>query len=112
MDVTTSFLPYGGAGSTSIPLRSSLELFPNDHSNPLIYRRLSLDLRRPVVGEDLAVFWSYLPNRRVSDDAPPGMPCRVSRHESNALTRWALEQYFRPNARVRGEVDRLFEGAS
>lgn len=91
------------------PTQIISDLFPNDHSNPLIYRRLSLDLRRPVVGEDLAVFWSYLPKMaRIRRRAARHVAFRGMNRD--ALTRWALERYFRPNARVRGEVDRLFEG--
>ncbi|SFI67866.1 MULTISPECIES: nodulation protein NodZ [Microbacterium] len=83
------------------------DLFPNDHSNPFIYRKLSIDLAHPDVREPLAVFWSYLPKMaRIRRAAAKVSPFRgMSR---DALTRWALREYFRPNARVRAEVDALF----
>src|SRR4051794_40238990 len=85
------------------------QLFPNDHSSPFVYRRLSIDLAHASVREDLAVFWSYLPKMA-------RIRRRVTRTEefrgmsSAQLSEWALARYFRPNARVRAEVDRLFEG--
>lgn len=83
------------------------DLFPDDHSNPFIYRRLSIDLAHPEVPDQLAVFWSYLPKmariRRRASRSPQfrGMP-------RDQLSRWALDKYFRPNARVRFEVEALF----
>jgi hypothetical protein len=82
--------------------------FPNDHSNPFIYRRLSVSLTRPTAAP-VAVFWSYLPKlarirgraaRRFSGVAMPD------------LVRKALARHFTPNVRVRGEVIRLFHGRS
>jgi Nodulation protein Z (NodZ) len=81
--------------------------YPNDHSNPFIYRKLSVDIAHPEVADDLAVFWSYLPKmariRRKVARAPQfrGKP-------ADEVTRVALSRYFRPNQRVRTEVERLF----
>jgi Nodulation protein Z (NodZ) len=85
--------------------------YPNDHSNPLIYRKLSVDIAHPDVPDDLAVFWSYLPKmariRRRAARAPQfrGKP-------ADEVTRLALSRYFRPNERVRTEVERLFADRS
>jgi Nodulation protein Z (NodZ) len=87
------------------------QLFPNDHSNPFIYRKLSISLTRPDVPGDVAVYWSYLPKlariRRQVARAPE------FRGMSQAdVARRALATYFRPNARVRREVERLFADRS
>jgi hypothetical protein len=82
------------------------EIFPDDHSNPFIYRRLSIDLAHPDVEPAVAVFWSYLPKmarlrRRARRSA------RFRDMTSDDLTRWALQRYFQPSARIRtaaGEV--------
>ncbi|MFH8251576.1 nodulation protein NodZ [Microbacterium sp. B2969] len=87
------------------------DLFPNDHSNPFIYRRLSIDLAHPSVDDDLAVFWSYLPKMSRVRRRARRLP--VFRGMSSAqLSEWALTRYFRPNQRVSREVDALFEGRS
>lgn len=83
--------------------------YPNDHSNPFIYRKLSIDLARPEENSDLAVFWSYLPKMaRVRRQLARSHQYRGMRRSD--VTRSALERYFRPNARVRSEVQSLFEG--
>ncbi len=78
--------------------------FPNDHSNPFIYRRLSVSLSRPS-DAPVAVFWSYLPKleriRRRAVHHFSGM--RMS-----DLARRVLSDHFTPNARVLSEVERLF----
>ncbi|MFU0507212.1 nodulation protein NodZ [Pseudaminobacter sp. NGMCC 1.201702] len=83
--------------------------FPNHHSNPFIYRRLSIDLAHPDSPETIAVFWSYLPKlARVRRQLAASAQFRGM--SSDALARWALNRYFVPNARVRNEVERLFAG--
>lgn len=82
--------------------------FPNDHSNPLIYRRLSLNLTRPAAAP-VAVFWSYLPKlariRRRASLRYPGVPMLE-------IVRRVLFEHFTPNQRVRHAVDQLFEARS
>jgi len=89
------------------PTRIISDLFPNDHSNPFIYRRLSIDLARPATSAPIAVFWSYLPKmarvrrraRRVGQFA--GL-------DSSEMMRWAIDRHFQPKERVRRTVDELF----
>ncbi|HKP05996.1 MAG TPA: nodulation protein NodZ [Microbacterium sp.] len=76
------------------------ERFPDDHSNPFIYRRLSVDLAHPDVEPAVAVFWSYLPKmarlrRRARRSS------RFRDMSSDDMTRWALQRYFRPRDRIR-----------
>ncbi|MDR7110857.1 hypothetical protein J2X03_000713 [Microbacterium trichothecenolyticum] len=82
------------------------ERFPDDHSNPFVYRRMSIDLAHPDVEPAVAVFWSYLPKMA-------RLRRRARRSErfrdmtSDDLTRWALQMYFQPRGRIRdaaGEV--------
>lgn len=82
--------------------------FPNDHSNPFIYRRLSVSLTRPTAAP-VAVFWSYLPKlARIRRRAAS----RFFGVEMPDLARRVISEHFTPNARVRGEVTRLIEGRS
>lgn len=85
------------------------QFFPKDHSNPRIYRKLSIDLAHPHVEEPLAVFWSYLPKsarirKHVAQDP------RFKSMRPTAVTKVALDHYFRPNQRVRDEVSALLSG--
>lgn len=89
------------------PTQIISDLYPDDHSNPLVYRRLSLDLSRPRTDAPVAVFWSYLPKMaRVRR--------RARRHPEFAgmssadMMRWALSRHFRPNLRVEAAVTELF----
>lgn len=85
------------------------ESFPGRHSDPRIYRKLSIDLVRPQADEQLAVFWSYLPKMaRIG---------RLRRHDprfrsmgNSQVAQWALAKYFRPSPRVRNEVEAIFAG--
>ena len=85
--------------------------YPTEHSNPFVYRKLSIDLARPDENSDLAVFWSYLPKMaRVRHQLARSR--RFHGMSPRDATREALKQYFRPNARVRSEVRALFEERS
>ncbi|MBX3596108.1 MAG: hypothetical protein KF874_00925 [Rhizobiaceae bacterium] len=84
------------------------QLFPDNHSNPFIYRKLSVDLARPVADTDLAVFWSYLPKmariRRQVQQLPAYRGLSTSEITRNVLTR-----YFTPNNRVRARVQEVLK---
>lgn len=83
------------------------EFYPNDHSNPFIYRKLSIDLAHPAVEQKIAVFWSYLP--KMTRVWPQVRRSTQFRGKSLAdVTRWALGRYFEPNDRVRAQVADLF----
>lgn len=83
--------------------------FPDSHSSPFIYRRLSIDLSRPDVAARVAVFWSYLPKFARLRGAIRRTPALAGR-STESLARDALDRHFRPNARVRNALDALFAG--
>lgn len=83
--------------------------FPDRHSSPFLYRRLSIDLTRSDPAADIGVFWSYLPKLarlrgRLARDA------RFRGRGIDAITQDALDRHFRPSARIRAAVDALFSG--
>ena len=109
-DARTDVLPRIWAGRLDQhPTDLIHRFFPNDHSNPLIYRKLSIDLARPSVDSPIAVFWSYLPKMsRLSRQVRRSIEFQ---HQSlDDVTRAAIGRYFRPNKRVRSEVGALFDG--
>lgn len=79
------------------------------HSSPFVYRRLSLDLARPAAPERLGVFFSYLP-KLARLRAGMARDPRFRGRPADEVLRDVLARHFTPNARVRGEVDRLFAG--
>lgn len=85
------------------------QFFPRDHGNPRIYRKLSVDLAQPDVEEPLAVFWSYLPKSARIRKHVAHNP-RFKSMRPAAVTKVVLDQYFRPNQRVRDEVSLLLSG--
>lgn len=85
------------------------QFYPDDHSNPYVYRKLSIDLARPQVMEPLAVFWSYLPKMtRIRMHVARSAKYHKMRRDD--VIRTAITRYFRPNERVTAEVDGLFAG--
>ncbi|MBS3649422.1 glycosyltransferase [Pseudaminobacter sp. 19-2017] len=85
--------------------------FPNDHSNPFIYRKLSIDLAHPSADTDLAVFWSYLPKMARIRRQVRALPA-YREFSAGEITRRALSRYFTPNDRVRERVDELLRAKS
>jgi hypothetical protein len=81
--------------------------YPNKHSDPLIYRKLSIDLVGPDPAETVGVFWSYLPKLKRLEQ-------RMARHpefrgrDLSDITSDCLDHYFRPVAEVRERVDAIF----
>ena len=81
---------------------------PNRHSDPLIYRKYCVDIKRLDHPAELAVFWSYLPKLR---------RLRRLRRADAALARLSDEQvfikflksHFTPNERVRTEVTKKID---
>lgn len=83
--------------------------YPDRHSSPFIYRRLSIDLAHPDVDEPVAVFWSYLPKfARLRSQLRSRPEYRGRR--TDEIVREILQRYFTPNPRVRAAVDDLFAG--
>src|SRR6478609_8277735 len=67
------------------------------------------DSANPHVDEPLAVFWSYLPkSARIRNQVAHNPKFKSMRPA--AVTKVALERYFRPNQRVRDEVAELLSG--
>lgn len=83
--------------------------FPDSHSSPFIYRRLSIPLAGPDPLARVGVFWSYLPKLarlrgRLHADR------RFDGRSLDAITQDMLHRYFTPNDRVRQTVSHLFAG--
>jgi len=85
--------------------------FPREHRNPLLYRKLSIDLVSQDPDNPVAVFWSYLPKLQ-------RLAGRIAKHPSFAaknideITCDLLDRYFTPVEQVQHEVDRIFKGQS
>ncbi|MDJ0641451.1 MAG: nodulation protein NodZ [Erythrobacter sp.] len=81
--------------------------FPKSHRNPLLYRKLSIDLIGPDPEQQIGVFWSYLPKLQ-------RLAGRMAKHHRFAgrsiddITSDFLDRYFRPIEVVQKEVDRIF----
>ncbi len=81
--------------------------FPREHRNPLLYRKLSIDLIRPDPGNPVAVFWSYLPKFQ-------RLASRMARHPKFAgksideVARGFLHRFFVPVEDVKRKVDQIF----
>lgn len=83
--------------------------FPNSHSSPFIYRRLSVPLSGADPLAPVGVFWSYLPKLarlrgRLRADR------RFDGRNLDAITQDMLHRFFTPNDRVRHMVSDLFAG--
>ncbi len=81
--------------------------FPDKHSSPFVYRRLSIPLAGPDPQAPVGVFWSYLPkvarlHARLNADP------RFCNRPQHAITHDILERFFTPNDRVRLAVASLF----
>lgn len=83
--------------------------FPEQHSSPFVYRRLSIPLSGPDPAAPVGVFWSYLPKLarlrgRMRADR------QFAGRDLDAITRDTLGEFFTPNDRIRRAVDALFVG--
>lgn len=83
--------------------------FPDKHSSPFIYRRLSVPLSGADPAAAIGVFWSYLPKlarlrRRLQADR------RFDGRNLDAITQDMLHRFFTPNDRVRQAIADLFAG--
>ena len=85
--------------------------FPREHRNPLLYRKLSIDLIGADPGNPVAVFWSYLPKFRRLAARIAAYPAFEGK-SIDQITYDLLDRYFKPVEEVRREVDRIFEGQS
>lgn len=81
--------------------------FPNQHQDPLLYRRLSVDFAGSPTAK-VGVFWSYLPKlkrlaRRMKRDP------RFAGRSQDDVTRAYLARYFRPVSQVSERIDAVFD---
>lgn len=83
--------------------------YPNKHSDPLIYRKLSIDLVGPDPAEAVGVFWSYLPKLKRLESRMARDPAFRGRDLSD-ITSDCLDHYFRPVPAVQERVDAIFNG--
>ncbi len=83
--------------------------FPREHRNPLLYRKLSIDLVGADPGSQVAVFWSYLPKFQRLAARMAAHPAFSGRSVDD-VTCDLLDRYFRPVEEVRTEVGRIFDG--
>ncbi|WP_165853533.1 nodulation protein NodZ [Aurantiacibacter aquimixticola] len=85
--------------------------FPDKHQDPLLYRKLSIDLTGKGHAADVAVFWSYVPKlhrltKRLRKD---GRFTGLALSEIMANT---LATHFQPLEEVSLKVDKLFGASS
>lgn len=81
--------------------------FPKQHQDPLLYRRLSVDLAGPSPAAKVGVFWSYLPKLQRLAGRLRRAPAFAGKSLTD-ITCDYLERYFRPVAPVRDKVDAVF----
>ncbi len=87
------------------------EHFPKQHRDPLLYRKLSIDLVKPDPAPDVAVFWSYLPKLK-------RLAARMAKHSAfkgrgqDEITSEFLDRYFKPVPEVAQAVDSIFAKVS
>lgn len=109
-DASTSVAPAIWKGRLGEqPVSIIARHFPDKHSSPFIYRRLSVPLTGADPDAAVGVFWSYLPKlarlrRRLRADR------RFDGRHLDAITHDMLHRFFRPNDRVRQTVSDLFAG--
>lgn len=109
-DDSTSVAPSLWAGRlTEQPVTIIARHFPDKHSSPFIYRRLSVPLSGADPAARVGVFWSYLPKLarlrgRIRADR------RFDGRNLDAITQDMLHRFFTPNDRVRQAVSHLFAG--
>lgn len=80
--------------------------FPNQHQDPLLYRKMSLDFHRPDPAP-VAVYWSYLPKlRRLASRMAQSDEFRG--RSLDDVTSDILAHHFRPVAEVQEQVEAIF----
>ena len=108
LDARTDVAPTIWSGRLAEhPVHMVDRFYPNSHSSPFVYRKLSINPKHPVVPQDVAVFWSYLPKFARLPAQFRGST-RSRRSSPEAVVREVLSTHFRPNTRVRATVAELF----
>ena len=81
--------------------------FPDKHSDPFIYRKLSIDLLCADPEDAVAVFWSYLPKLKRLQSRMAHHP-EFAGQDARSITSDLLDRYFQPVAEVLEKVDAVF----
>lgn len=85
--------------------------FPNSHQDPLIYRKLSVDLQGNNPDAPVAIFWSYVSKLHRLKRRMAAHP-ELSDKSIDDITSDYLDQYFRPVPEVASSLDAIFEGVA
>ncbi|MEO1421092.1 MAG: hypothetical protein AAFU66_09090, partial [Pseudomonadota bacterium] len=85
--------------------------FPKQHRDPTLYRRLSISLTKADPGQQIGVFWSYLPKLRRLSKRLTNDP-RFAGRDLDTITSDYLDQHFQPVATVKEQVDTVFADLS
>jgi hypothetical protein len=89
------------------PIDIIRQYYPRSHSNPFIYRKLSIDLAKPDPRSALGVFWSYLPKTERLRGRMARDPRFAGKLVDGLITE-RLTRYFTPSGSVLTSVDALF----
>lgn len=108
LDGEQDVMPAVWAGRlTDQPVDIIRRHFPKQHQNPLLYRKLSINLTGADPASRAGVFWSYLPKLRRLAGRLARDP-RFAHRSLDAITREYLDRYFRPVPEVVQRVDEVF----
>jgi hypothetical protein len=83
--------------------------FPNQHQNPVLYRKLSISLTGRDCDARAGVFWSYLPKMERLKPRLARDP-RFAGKSADTIMHEYLSRYFQPVGPVRDKVERVFSG--
>jgi hypothetical protein len=98
-----STVPARWSGSLDCsPTKLMSQYFPKDHSNPLVYRKMSAPLTAQAVENQLEVFWSYTSKfGRIKAFLPYG------RRDRDTEIGKTLKRYFQPCNDIKEQVEAL-----
>lgn len=109
LDQETDVVPSMWSGRlTEHPVDVIRREFPNQHQNPMLYRKLSIPFSGKGAASKVGVFWSYLPKlRRLAGRM--GRDPRFAGRSQDAVMQDYLDRYFRPVPQVTARVDAVFD---
>lgn len=109
LDHETDVAPSMWSGRlTEHPVDVIRREFPNQHQNPMLYRKLSIPFSGKGAAARVGVFWSYLPKlRRLAGRM--GRDPRFAGRSQDAVMQDYLDRYFRPVPQVTARVDAVFD---
>lgn len=83
------------------------EMFPNQHQDPFLYRKMSIDLQGSDPPEWVGVYWSYVPKLKRLKVRLSRSPEFAGQSEDDIMSTM-LAECFQPVREVREQVDALF----